>query len=116
METTQTTPVVAKPVVPTLAELFARIEAITAGHADLAARIAKFEADARPSNKSDREMTDDDAKRILNGDLKDLKHNDAAKKLGLSYGQIYSARGEYTFRHVHTALKAQGFKNPWKKA
>jgi hypothetical protein len=50
--------------------------------------------------KSERSMTDDDAKRVKFGDLKDASHKDAAKKLGLSYGQIYSCRGGYTFNHV----------------
>ena len=50
--------------------------------------------------KSERSMTDDDAKRCKFGDLKDLSHKETAAKLGLSYGQIYSARGGYTFTHV----------------
>ncbi len=50
--------------------------------------------------KSERSMTDEDAARIKFGDLKDLSHKEAAKELGLSYGQIYSARGDYTFNHV----------------
>jgi hypothetical protein len=84
--------------------------------AALTKRVEELESKtARPSNASQREMTDDDAKRILTGDLKDKKHNDAATALGLSYGQVYSCRGEYTFKHVHKALKAEGFKNPWIK-
>lgn len=50
--------------------------------------------------KSERAMTDDDAKRVKFGDLKDKSHKEAAKVLGLSYGQIYSCRGGYTFNHV----------------
>ena len=50
--------------------------------------------------KSERSMTDDDAFRVKFGDLKDKSHKEAAKELGLSYGQIYSARGGYTFNHV----------------
>ena len=50
--------------------------------------------------KSSRSMTDEDAKRCKFGDLKDLNHKEAAKELGLSYGQIYSARCGYTFQHV----------------
>ncbi len=53
--------------------------------------------------KSERSMTDDDAARVKFGDLKDLSHKEAAKELGLSYGQIYSARGDYTFNHVKEA-------------
>jgi len=50
--------------------------------------------------KSERSMTDEDAQRCKFGDLKDKSHKEAAKVLGLSYGQIYSARGGYTFNHV----------------
>lgn len=50
--------------------------------------------------KSERAMTDEDAFRVKFGDLKAKGHKEAAKELGLSYGQIYSARGGYTFNHV----------------
>jgi hypothetical protein len=50
--------------------------------------------------KSTRPMTEDDAKRVIYGDLKDLDHKSAAKKLELSYGQIYSCRAGYTFRYI----------------
>lgn len=62
-----------------------------------------------------REMTDADARRVIAGDLKDMKHKDAAKLLGLSYGQIYSARLEFTFKAIHKAIKAEGLVNPWIK-
>lgn len=52
------------------------------------------------SRKSLRTMTEDDAKRVVHGDLKDVSHGQAASALGLSYGQVYSARGGYTFKHV----------------
>ena len=73
---------------------------------ELAARIDELEkkiAEIKPRNrgpKSERTMTDDDAYRVMFGDLKNASHKDAAQKLGLSYGQIYSARGGYTFKHV----------------
>lgn len=51
--------------------------------------------------ESTREMTEEDARRILLGDLKTLTHKEAADKLGLSYGQIYSARKGFTFKHVY---------------
>lgn len=74
------------------------------------------ELKAPKSTTPQREMSDDDAKRILTGDLKDTKHNKAAEILGLSYGQIYSCRGEYTFRHIHKELRNNPeYKNPWKK-
>lgn len=50
---------------------------------------------------SQREMTEDDAKRISTGDLKDFSHKDAAIELGLSYGQVYSARKGFTFKEIY---------------
>lgn len=50
---------------------------------------------------SQREMTEDDARRILLGDLKDKSHKDVAIELGLSYGQIYSARKGFTFKGIY---------------
>ena len=49
---------------------------------------------------STRLMTEDDARRIVLGDLKDMSHKKAAQELGLSYSQIYSCRGGYTFKNV----------------
>jgi hypothetical protein len=91
----------------TINELF---EAVVA----LQARIEKLEA---PKTTAEREMTDDDARRVLNGDLKDAKHKDAAAALKLSYGQIYSCRLGYTFKGVHKELAANPeYKNTWIKA
>jgi len=56
--------------------------------------------------KSERAMTDTDAFNVKFGDLKDLGHKEAAAKLGLSYGQIYSCRGGYTFTHIKKDFKA----------
>lgn len=50
---------------------------------------------------STREMTEDDARRILLGDLATKSHKDAATELGLSYGQVYSARKGFTFKSVY---------------
>jgi hypothetical protein len=50
--------------------------------------------------KSERAMTDEDAARVKFGDLAGKSHKEAAAELGLSYGQIYSARGGYTFTYV----------------
>ena len=50
--------------------------------------------------KSTRTMTRHDAWRVMHGDLKGKSHKEAAKATGLSYGQVYSARGEYTFKDV----------------
>lgn len=84
---------------------------------ELVNRVATLEATIAKTRgtASTREMTDDDAKRVLNGDLKEVAHKAAAETLGLSYGQVYSCRGEYTFKHILKALKAEGFKNPWVK-
>jgi hypothetical protein len=114
METNVKTPAAETPATKPLtqAEIIANL--VTAVEA-LVARVSALETAAKPTNKSEREMTDADARRILDGDLKDMKHNEAAKALNLSYGQIYSCRGEYTFRHIHKVLKEAGFKNPWKK-
>jgi hypothetical protein len=102
---------------PTLVEIVASIEAMTATLATIGARIDALEQASKPVAKSDKDMTDDDARSVLNGETKDMKHNDAAKKLGLSYGQVYSARLGYTFKHIHKELAAvAGYKNRWMKA
>ena len=49
---------------------------------------------------SQREMTEDDARSILLGELKDKSHKAAAEELGLSYGQIYSSRKGFTFKGI----------------
>lgn len=51
--------------------------------------------------KSQHSMNDDHAEAVCYGEDKDLSHKDAAKKHGLSYAQVYSARGHYTFKHIH---------------
>ena len=55
--------------------------------------------------KSDRAMSESDARRVICGDLKELSHNKAAEELGLSYGQIYSARKQFTFKSIHKELR-----------
>lgn len=92
------------------------IEALNATVEALAARVAALEAklEAR-STKSEREMTSDDARRIMGGDLADKKHKEAAEALGLSYGQVYSARLGFTFKNVAKELKDSGTKNAWIK-
>lgn len=82
----------------------------------LAARVEKLEGLVQPRrNEATREMTDDDARRIMTGDLATAKHKDAASALGLSYGQIYSCRLEFTFKHIHKEMREAGTKNPWAK-
>lgn len=82
----------------TIESLSARIDELTA---KFVALEAKFENRRGP--KSDRQMTEADAKRIMMGDLKDASHKKAAEELGLSYGQIYSARKGFTFKDVFKA-------------
>lgn len=73
----------------------------------LAARVEALETQLEAINKprdrgpkSQGEMTDAHAYRVKFGDMKDTKHKAAAEALGLSYGQIFSCRGGYTFKHV----------------
>jgi hypothetical protein len=54
---------------------------------------------------STRSMTEADAVRIMTGDLKAKSIKECAKELGLSYGQIYSARNGYTFKTQYAARK-----------
>jgi len=82
-------------------------------HMVLEARVKKLEEPRKSS--SEKEMTDEDARRVTYGDLKDAKHKDAAEKLGLTYGQIYSCRLGFTFKGVHKAAKDSGEKNCWAK-
>lgn len=63
------------------------------------------ESSDRRGPKSQREMTDDDARRILVGDLAKESHKSAGEKLGLSYAQVYSCRKEFTFKHIHKEIK-----------
>ena len=92
------------------------IAELTALVLELQARVVVLETPKTTTNVSQREMTDDDARRILNGDLKDVKHKDAGEKLNLSYGQIYSCRLGYTFKAVHKELSLiAGYKNSWIK-
>ena len=86
------------------------IELVTA----LEARIIDLEK-TKKKIVSDREMTEDDAIRAAYGDLADKKHKEVAETLNLTYGQVYSARLEFTFKSVHKAMKAKGEKNRWVK-
>lgn len=86
----------------------------------LTARLEVLEKLVSARNSSaptKRNMTDEDALRVLTGDLKDLPHKDAAEKAGLTYAQVYSARLQFTFKHVHKDLRdnVEGWANPWAK-
>lgn len=54
--------------------------------------------------RSERTMTDDDARRVMLGDLKDKSHKECAELLTLSYGQIYSARKGFTFKPIYQEM------------
>ena len=69
----------------------------------LEARVVVLEeqlAAKKPATKYENSMTEEHAFRVKFGDLKDLKHGKAAEALGLSYGQVFSCRGGYTFKTV----------------
>jgi hypothetical protein len=90
-------------------EIIARVNLITEMLANLCAQAPTAQAatgvrDRGPT--STREMTEDDARRIMITDLKDASHRKAAEELGLSYGQVYSARNGYTFKGVYAEMKA----------
>lgn len=90
-------------------QIVAKIEALETLVAEQNARILVLEEKVRKSEdrrgpKSDREMTDDDARRIMTGDLATKSHKDAAEELKLSYAQVYSARKGFTFKHIAKEL------------
>jgi hypothetical protein len=92
-------------------ELHARIEA-------QGVQIAELDHMIRGRNRSapiKRNMTDEDALRVLTGDLKELPHKDAAEEASLTYAQVYSCRLEFTFKHVHKTLRDSKWVNPWSK-
>jgi hypothetical protein len=92
---------------------------IEGGHAELVLEVENLIAKVDGRNKSapiKRNMTDADALEILNGSFADLDHKTAAEKIGLTYAQVYSCRGGYTFKHVIHELEKAGWKNKWEKA
>ena len=54
-------------------------------------------------------MTEADARAVIFGECANMKHKEAGQKLGLSYGQVYSARVGATFKVVYKEWKT---KNP----
>ena len=84
--------------------------------ADMGTMLLALSEKVEGRNKSaptKRNMTDADALRVLNGDMKDVPHKEAAEEMGLTYAQVYSCRLEYTFKHVHADLRKSGFKNQY---
>lgn len=87
---------------------------------DMKARTEKLETLVLARNASaatKRNMTDEDALRVLTGDLRETSHKEAAEKIGLTYAQVYSCRLEFTFKHVHKDLRdnVKDWKNVWAK-
>ena len=94
-----TTPVATTPVVDiSLLDEKASLKDVIAKVNELVGK-ANTKRDRGPD--STRTMTESDAKRIMLGDLKDASHTKAAEALGLSYGQIYSARKGFTFKAIY---------------
>lgn len=81
----------------------------------LQAQVKELMEKSTPKNVDTKEMTDDDARSILFGELKDSKHKDAAAKLSLTYGQVYSCRLGFTFKAIHKEMKEKGISNTWMK-
>ena len=78
------------------------LETLSVRIAELESTITELKVRNR-GPKSTRSMTADHAHLVKFGKLRDLAHMKAAKELGLSYGQVYSARGGYTFNHVKSS-------------
>lgn len=104
--------------------LTARVEELAQQFAselhEMVTRVAKIETLVLARNASaatKRNMTDEDALRVLTGDLRDMSHKEAAEKIALTYAQVYSCRLEFTFKHVHKDLRdnVKEWKNPWGK-
>lgn len=55
--------------------------------------------------ESQREMTEEDARIVVLGEHADKSHKEAAQLLGLSYGQVYSARKGFTFKGVYKEFR-----------
>jgi hypothetical protein len=83
------------------------VAALEATLADVLKRLSAVEDElgmlrtkTRGGPKSDKPMTEEHAFRVRFGDLKDASHKEASEALGLSYGQVFSCRGGYTFKTV----------------
>jgi hypothetical protein len=86
-----------------LVELIAVVEALNARVVVLEEALKK--ASDRRGPKSEREMTDDDARAIMGeGEDAKLSHKAAAEKRNLSYAQVYSCRKGFTFKHIHKEI------------
>jgi hypothetical protein len=94
-------------------EMEAKIAELTLAIGMLTERVTIIEDGKQRGPKTERPMTDADAFRVKFGDLKELSHKDAAAELKLSYGQVFSCRGGYTFKHVKDGSRnADGSEKP----
>lgn len=95
-----------------------RVGAVAGQFEAAGALIEELRAKVEGRNKSaptKRNMTDEDAMRVLKGDLAVMGHKDAAEKVGLTYAQVYSCRLGFTFKHVIHQLEKDGWRSPWAK-
>ena len=92
----------------TLKDLQAQIEELKAIVIAQGAMIEELKSQGSTNRdrgpKSEGEMTEEHAVRVMLGDLRDKSHKDAALELKLSYGQIYSARKGYTFKKIYQRM------------
>jgi hypothetical protein len=99
-----------------LAQVLERLNAVTAATYALLQRVEALEQaqtsqpaatsirDRGPT--STRDMSEEDARAIMLGAHASASHRKAAEALGLSYGQVYSARNGYTFKGVYAEAQA----------
>ena len=92
----------------TLKDLQAQIEELKAIVTAQSAQIEELKSQNSGNRdrgpKSEGEMTEEHAIRVMLGDLREKSHKDAALELKLSYGQIYSARKGYTFKKIYQRM------------
>lgn len=92
----------------TLKDLQAQIDDLKATIIAQGAQIEDLKSQGQGSRdrgpKSEGEMTEEHAVRVMLGDLREKSHKDAALELKLSYGQIYSARKGYTFKKIYQRM------------
>ena len=101
----------------TLKDIQAQIEELKAMVLAQSAQIEELKSKSSGGRdrgpKSEGEMTEEHAIRVMLGDLRDKSHKDAALELKLSYGQIYSARKGYTFKKIyHRMIKGETIDTP----
>lgn len=88
-----------------LEDLDAKLQEVIERLGIVEAELEQMRTKTRGGPKSDKPMTEEHAFRVRFGDLKDATHKEAADALGLSYGQVFSCRGSYTFKAVRANWK-----------